>query len=112
MSNHLKPAQQCRKAAQTASTVLGQIMRAFHYRDGHIFLNLYKQYVRPHLEFSLAAWTPWTQEDCEILKRVQKSAVKAVSGLKGHSNEERLRELRLPRLSDRCREIDMDLTQG
>ena len=60
VSSNLKPAQQCRKAAQTASTVLSQIMRAFHYRDGHVFLNLYKQYVRPHLEFSVAAWAPWT----------------------------------------------------
>ena len=29
--DNLKPSQQCRKAA---STVLSQIMRAFHYRDG------------------------------------------------------------------------------
>ena len=45
VSPNLKPAQQCRKAAQTASmcTVLGQIMRAFHNRDGHVFINLYKQ---------------------------------------------------------------------
>ena len=31
MSNNLKPSQQCRNAAQTASTVLGQILRSFHY---------------------------------------------------------------------------------
>ena len=45
VSPNLKPAQQCRKAAQTASmcTVLGQIMRAFHNRDGPVFINLYKQ---------------------------------------------------------------------
>ena len=60
-------------------------MRAFHYRDGHVFLNLYKQYVRPHLEFSVAAWAPWTQEDCEILERVPKRAMKAVFSLKGQS---------------------------
>ena len=70
VSDSLKPGQQCRKAAQTVSTVLGQIMRAFHYRDGHIFINLYIRHVRPHLEFSVAAWAPWTQEDCETLERV------------------------------------------
>ena len=107
VSDNLKPGQQCRKAAQTASTVLSQIMRAFHYRDGHVLLNLYKQYVRPHLEFSVAAWAPWTQEDCETLERVQKRAVKAMSGLKGVTYEERLRELKLPGLRDRRREIDM-----
>ena len=110
VSDNLKPGQQCRKAAQTASTVLGQIMRSFHYRDRHIYLNLYKQYVRPHLEFSVAAWAPWTQEDCETLERVQKRAVKAVSGLKGQTYEQKLEELKLPSLMDRRREIDMVLT--
>ena len=76
VSSNLKPGQQCRKAAQTASAVLGQIMRAFHYRDARVFMNLYKQYVRPHLEFSVAAWSPWTQEDKEILEKVQRRAVK------------------------------------
>ena len=37
---NLKPRQQCRKAAQTASAVLGQITRALHYRDSKAFLNL------------------------------------------------------------------------
>ena len=31
VSCNLKPGQQCRKAAQTASMVLGQITRSFHY---------------------------------------------------------------------------------
>ena len=60
-----------------------------------VFMNLYKQYVRPHLEFSVAAWAPWTQEDIETLEKVQKRAVKAVSGLKGHSYEEGLVELKV-----------------
>ena len=81
VSCNLKPGQQCRKAAQTASVVLGQITRAFHYRDRGVFLNLYKQYIRPHLKFLVAAWAPWTQEDIETLEKVQKRAVKAVSGL-------------------------------
>ncbi len=47
MSRSLKPSAQCAKAARTAQTVLSQMARAFHYRDRHIFLRLYKQYVRP-----------------------------------------------------------------
>jgi ribonucleases P/MRP protein subunit RPP40 len=42
----LKPAAQCAKAAGTARTVLGQITRAFRYRDKDIFVKLYKTYVR------------------------------------------------------------------
>jgi ribonucleases P/MRP protein subunit RPP40 len=49
ISDDLKQAEQCKKAAQTAGTVLGQIHRAFHYRDRHTYVGLYKQYMRPHL---------------------------------------------------------------
>ena len=69
VSCNLKPGQQCKKAAHTASVVLGQITRAFHYRDRRVFLNLNKQYVRPHLEFSVTAWAPWTHEDIETRKK-------------------------------------------
>ena len=82
-------------------------MRAFHYRDARVFLNLYKQYVRPHLEFSVAAWSPWTQEDIETLEKVKKYAVKAVSGLRSQSYEDRLVELKLTSLHKRRCEIDM-----
>jgi len=41
VSRQLKPSAQCRNAARTAQTVLGQLTRAFHYRDRHVFLRLY-----------------------------------------------------------------------
>ena len=46
----------CHSEANTAQAVpvptylLGQLTRAFHYRDRQVFIRLYnKQYVRPHL---------------------------------------------------------------
>ena len=105
--SNLKPALQCKRAAQTASTVLGQITRAFHFRDRHTFLQLYVQYVRPHLEFAVTAWSPWTVADRECLEAVQKRAVRAISGLRGNTYEEKLKELGLPSLLDRRKEMDM-----
>jgi hypothetical protein len=59
VSGNLKPAAQCARAAKTVQTVLGQISRLFYYRDRLVFMRLYKQYnVRPHLEFSVQAWSP------------------------------------------------------
>ena len=55
----------------------------------------------------MTAWAPWTVEDTETLEKVQKRAVKAVSGLRSQTYEERLVELRLPSLSERRREMDM-----
>ena len=43
VSCNLKPGQQCKKAAHTASVVLGD-HASIHYRDRKVFLNLYKQY--------------------------------------------------------------------
>jgi hypothetical protein len=55
---NMKPSAQCAKVARTAQGVLAQIARAFHYRDRHVFMRLYNQIVRPHLEFSTKAWSP------------------------------------------------------
>ena len=56
--NSLKPAKQCAKAASKANQILGQMMRAFHYRDKYTWIRLYKTYVRCHLEYSVQAWNP------------------------------------------------------
>jgi ribonuclease P/MRP protein subunit RPP40 len=108
-TNALKPSAQCARAAKTAQTVLGQISRAFHYRDRHVFMRLYKQYVRPHLEFAVQAWSPWTETDRECLERVQKRAVGMVSGLQNHEYEERLVELGMTTLAERRHRADMHM---
>jgi hypothetical protein len=107
VSSNLRPGAQCAKAARKASAVLGQISRAFHFRDRHTFLNLYKQYVRPHLEFAVQAWSPWTQQDKELLEKVQKKAVGMVSGLRGATYEDKLKELDLTTLEERRHQADM-----
>ena len=52
ISNNLKPSTQCAEEARRANGILTQISRAFLYRDKKIFLQLYKQFVRCHLEFA------------------------------------------------------------
>ena len=101
ISANLKPAAQCAKAAKTAQAVLGQLARAFYYRHRHVFMRLYKQYVRPHLEFSTQAWSTWTEGDKACLEEVQQRAVRMVSGLKSDEYSERLSELGLPTLEER-----------
>ena len=104
---NLKPSAHCAKAARIAQAVLGQITRAFHYRDRHIFVKLFQQYVRPHLEFAVAAWAPWTAADKDVLERVQKRAIMMVSGLKGTTYEDRLLELGMVTLEERRHQLDM-----
>ena len=103
----MKPARHCRKAANTGMGVLNQIRRNFHFRDRHVFVRLYKQYVRPHLEFATAAWSPWHKQDIDVLEEVQKRAVKMVSGLRGESYEDKCKELGLESLEKRRYNQDM-----
>ena len=103
----LKPSKQCQKASATAGAVLRQITRNFHYRDKITFKNLYCQYVRPHLEFSTAAWSPWTVTDIETLEKVQKKAVNMIVGLKGKTYAEKCIELNLDQLTVRRQMADL-----
>ena len=107
MTRTLKPSAQCKKAARTAQTVLNQISRAFHYRDRAVFVKLYKQYVRPHLEFAGQAWSPWTEADRTVLERVQQRAIRMVSGLESQEYEARLKELGMTTLVERRHQADM-----
>jgi len=107
ISKNCKPSAQCAKAARTAQAVLGQVARAFHYRDRHIFVRLYIQYVRPHLEYAAVAWSPWLEGDKECLEKVQRRAVAMVAGLTGRTYEERLEELGMVTLAERRHQLDM-----
>ena len=89
ISDSLKPSQ-CAVAARKANQVLGQMSRSFHYRDRFTWIQLYKVYVRPHLEYAVQAWSPWTQEDIILLENVQRRALRMNSGLAGETYEKRL----------------------
>ena len=107
ISESLKPAAQCAKAVKKANSVLGQMSRSFHFRDKHVWIRLYKTFVRPHLELFVQAWSPWYVKDCELLESVQKRAVNMVIGLRANNYEDKLRELKLPSLKTRRTRGDM-----
>ena len=70
-------------------------------------IKLYKQYVRPHLEYCAQAWSPWLEQDKKALEKVQERAVKMVSGLQSNNYKDRLKELGLQSLEDRRVRGDM-----
>ena len=105
--NSLKPSYHCAKAVVKANQVLGQMSRAFHYRDKIYWVRLYKTYVRPHLEYCIQAWCPWTSADRDLLESVQKRAVRMISGLQGESYVDKLLEIGLPSLDHRRQRGDM-----
>ena len=107
IQSDLKPTIQCLNAAKKANQIIGQMSRSFTYRDKHVWINLYKSYVRPHLEYCIQAWCPWTQKDKEILENVQKRVIRMTSGLSSSTYEEKLKEVGLTTLEERRERGDM-----
>jgi hypothetical protein len=103
----LKPTRQCQKAANTSMAVLRSVQRNFHYRDKQVFVKLYKQYVRPHLEFAIPAWSPWYESEKQQLESVQVKAINWVTGLRAGTYTEKCKELGLASLEVRRWEQDM-----
>jgi hypothetical protein len=107
VQSNLKPGKQCQRAANVATGVLKTIWRNFHYREKKVYLNLYKQYVRPHLEFSVTAWAPWLETDKAVLEKVQEKAINAISGIKANNYLDKCKELGIETLAERRERHDM-----
>ena len=107
INRNLKPSLQCAEAARRASVVLGQVSRSFLYKDRVVFLKLYTQFIRCHLEFAVPVWSPWSAGDIAILEKVQIRTVNMIAGLKGRTYEDKLKELGLMSLEKRRRRFDL-----
>ena len=60
MNANMKVSEQCRIAASKGNQVLGMIRRNITYKDKSIIV---PQIVRPHLEYSIQAWSPYLRKD-------------------------------------------------
>jgi hypothetical protein len=100
-SNTLKPSQQCVLAAAKATSVLRSVKNSFTCFNKNAFSNIYKTYVRPHLEYCEQAWSPYYKKDIQHLERVQRRATKMVRGLGQKPYPVRLQALGLYSLEQR-----------
>ena len=100
LDSSAKPSLQCAKAATKANQVLGQILRSFQCREKTTLTKLYKTFVRPHLEYAVQAWCPYTVKDIETLEKVQRRFVRQITSLTG-TYEEKLSKIGLTTLKAR-----------
>ena len=105
MNSTAKPSVQCAMAVKKANQMLGLILRTFQCRDRNSMLQLFKTFIRPHLENAIQAWCPYTAADIEMIEKVQKRLVRQISGLQG-SYEEKLMVLKLPSMAERRKRGD------
>ena len=105
--SNLKPSLQCAKAAQAANVALGLLLRSFHYRSKTTLIPLYKTFVRSRMEHAVAAWSPWLERDVDVLERVQKRLIRALSDVRGQTYEEKLQDAGLTTLRERRHRGDL-----
>ena len=95
INNDMKPSKQCTSAANKANRMLGFINRSLTYKNEQNVIKLYKSIVRPHLEYSVQAWSPYLKKDIIKLERIQRRATKMIPNLRHIPYEERLEKTKL-----------------
>ena len=96
-----KPSRQCAKAAIRAMNCLRVVKRTFRHFDCNSFRVLYKTYIRPHLEYSVQAWSPYLTKDINALEKIQRRATKMIPKLRHLSYEDRMETLGITSLEKR-----------
>jgi dTDP-4-amino-4,6-dideoxygalactose transaminase len=57
--------------------------------------------------FAVQSWLPWQQSDKDMLENMQRRAIRMVSGLRGSTYKDQLKELALTTLEERRHQADM-----
>ena len=90
-----------------ANAMMGLIRRSFTFLDGDLFKKLFTSFVRPHLEYACAIWTPFLKKNITIIENVQRRGTKLIDGFYELTYNERLKKLNLPTLKYRREKNDM-----
>ena len=82
ISNDAKPYVQCQQSYTKANRMLGFVKRNIISRHPSILLNMYKSFVRPHLEYCSPVWSPHYKKDKALLEWVQHRFTRMFSHLR------------------------------
>ncbi|CAH2243228.1 jg14526 [Pararge aegeria aegeria] len=89
------------------NSILYTIRKAFFNINKKTFIQIYKTYVRPLLEYAFQVWSPYFVKDIEMLEKVQRRATKLPRELRNLSYEQRLANLGLSTLKSRRERGDL-----
>ena len=107
IDNNLRFEEHISSKVHKANAIVGLIRRTFNFLDCKLFKQLYTTFVRPHLEYGQAVWSPFLKKQVDMTENVQIRATKLVDGLQNLEYSERLKILDLPTLVYRRARGDM-----
>lgn len=97
----MKWSNQAAAAATKANKMLSLLKRTFKSRDVSLWTRLYKTYIRPHLDYAAAVWSPRLKKDVDIIEKVQRRVTKTPHAMRGLSYEMRCSKMNLNTLEKR-----------
>jgi len=71
--------------------MLGVIQKNFSNRSKETIMPLYKSLVRPHSEYCVPIWSPYYQNDIELVEGVQRRATTLINDARNLHYEERIK---------------------
>ena len=107
IDSDLKFEEHISRKVKVANAIVGQMRRSFSYLDCDTFKRIFVAFVRPHLEYGEAVWSPHLVKNIDAIENVQIRATKLVDGLSELDYSERLKKLDLPTLTYRRRRGDI-----
>ena len=90
-----------------ANSIVGIIRRSFSSLQKDTFVKLFTSFVRPHLEYCQAIWSPHLRKYTKLIEDVQIRATRLVDRFDKMEYQERLKQLNLPTLAYRRLRGDM-----
>ena len=90
-----------------ANSILGMIRRSFSFIDIITMVTLFTAFVRPHLEYAQAVWSPSSLELIKKIEKIQMRALDLVPELQSFDYPEQVKRAQLPTLSYRRLRGDM-----
>ena len=109
ISADLKAEKNVAYCVSKANKILGMIKRTFSYLNEEMLVQLFKVFVRPHLEYAQQAWSPYLQKDIDLLEGVQRRATKLLKVMEDLPYTERLKKLNMYSIEERLHRGDMIL---
>ena len=107
IDSDLKFEEHIARKIRTANALVGQMRRSFSFLDCDTFKRIYNAFIRLHLEYGEAVWSPHLSRNIDALENVQVRATKIVDGISKLSYAERQKRLDLPTLVYRRRRGDI-----
>ena len=67
ISADMKVSEQCGIKAAKGNQIIGLIRRNIVYKEKELIMSLYKNIVRPQIEYCIQAWRPYRKKDIDML---------------------------------------------